>query len=154
MAEPTIDPVTGKPVEPPAAEPNLIQVNADEWNNVKTRLDTFERMGFQPASAPAPSISPASLPAPVVAPLLSPAPSPVPAPSPALSPAPALALSPALSPWPAPAPAPAAIFRWPTSRCAKITPPAIVCSSSRPEGSAAQPPPARPCGVNQLCTSF
>lgn len=78
MPEPTIDPITGKPiitdppVTPPAGDPPdpnappapaTVAVPADEWTAMKTRLDVFEKVGLnlnQPAApaAPAPPSGP------------------------------------------------------------------------------------------------
>lgn len=64
MTEPTIDPTTGKPIDPatppdPNAPPS-ITVPAEEWTAMKTRLDVFEKVGLnlnQPAPvAPAPTV--------------------------------------------------------------------------------------------------
>ncbi len=57
--EPTIDPATGKP-KVGDNEDKLVQIPAEEWGNIKGRLDTFEKMGFnvqppQAATPPAPS---------------------------------------------------------------------------------------------------
>ena len=55
MTEPTIDPATGKP-KVGGNEDKFVQISPEEWGNVKGRLDTFEKMGFnvQPPQAPAP----------------------------------------------------------------------------------------------------
>jgi hypothetical protein len=66
MPEPTIDPVTGKPVAPAAPDPNApktIAVPEAEWTAVKTKLDVFEKMGFgmqrpaQPAAPTGPTLA-------------------------------------------------------------------------------------------------
>jgi len=55
--KPVIDPTTGKPVEPPANDPPMLSVPAEEWGAIKGKLDTFEKMGARfdqpPPVAPA-----------------------------------------------------------------------------------------------------
>ena len=64
MPEPILDPLTGKPTVPPAGttppDPQLVQVDKTEWDDIKTkvqRLDAFEAgaRSVQPAPAPAPA---------------------------------------------------------------------------------------------------
>lgn len=58
MTEPIIDPATGKPKEnnsPPPDDGKFVQISAEEWGNVKGRLDAFEKIGFQQQPLPAPA---------------------------------------------------------------------------------------------------
>ena len=55
MPEPVIDPTTGQPVGPaldPGGAENVVKISKDEWDNIKSRLDVFER-NFQQQPAPA-----------------------------------------------------------------------------------------------------
>lgn len=57
---PEIDPVTGKPVTPPPPTPDPNVVPKAEFDDLKRRLDAFERTGprFAAPAAPPPSIGP------------------------------------------------------------------------------------------------